>query len=94
MSIADNRSVLDEQVRNELNRQYDYYKQMLYALTYNARFVAIVNISVETTNPELKESCIRLSDEELISIISKRRELVHVQLNRINEFSTSGTREG
>lgn len=85
MNIADSRPVLDEVVRNELNRQYDYYKQMLYALSYNVNCVAVVEISMETLNPELRESVMRLSNEELISIISKRRELVHVQLNSINE---------
>lgn len=91
MSIADSRPLFDELVRNELNRQYDYYKQMLYALSYNVNCVAVVEISMETLNPGLRESVMRLSNEELISIISKRRELVHVQLNSINEPWPSGT---
>lgn len=94
MNIAANRRVLDEQVGNELNRQYDYYKQMLYALNYNANFLAVVDISVETSNEEMKSSALRLSREELISIISKRRELVHVQLNSINEPRSSGAGKG
>lgn len=76
-------------MQDELNREYDFYKRMLYALYYNMDFSAITKIIAVSSDENIRESYLQLSREELISIFEKRREQTHVKLNSINESGPS-----
>lgn len=70
--------VLSEQ--DKLNAEYDFYKKLQYALSYNTDCNAKVIACVPTVH---KDFMFNITRSELLDLVTTRRQFLHEQLNSI-----------
>lgn len=73
---------LTQYERDRLNKEYDFFKSMCYALGYDAKFKAMCICNV-TMLPKDKDFGFDLTRDEIITLVNNRREKLHEQLNSI-----------